>query len=183
MIALSIVVALFAIYEVIERVWLSDLDMETIHVLHRIRGLTFALLASTIVGWTILRWPHLLLDEALSSDDWTSGVRPSKEDRNTVYSRWFILARAGKLAAVGEMAGEVAHEVNNPIAIISSKARLLLANHRVEISDKIAGELTKITEMADRVARIVQGLLSYSRPSAGLRETMDGSETTVEKYV
>lgn len=83
------------------------------------------------------------------------------------------LVRAGKLAAVGEIAGEVAHEVNNPIAIISAKARLLLANHRVEISEKVAEELTKITQMADRVARIVQGLLSYSRPSAGLREPMD----------
>lgn len=83
------------------------------------------------------------------------------------------LVRAGKLAAVGEMAGEVAHEVNNPIAIISAKTRLLLANHRVEISEKIAEELTKITDMADRVARIVQGLLSYSRPSAGLRKPMD----------
>jgi len=83
------------------------------------------------------------------------------------------LVQAGKLAAVGEMAGEVAHEVNNPIAIISAKSRLLLANYRDEISEKIAEELTKIIEMADRVARIVQGVLSYSRPSAGLREPID----------
>ena len=83
------------------------------------------------------------------------------------------LMRAGKLAAVGELAGEVAHEVNNPIAIISAKSRLLLTNHRNDISDKVAEELTKITEMADRIARITQGLLSYSRPSAAIRAQLD----------
>jgi signal transduction histidine kinase len=36
------------------------------------------------------------------------------------------VVRAERLAAVGELAGQVAHEVNNPIAIISAKARLLL---------------------------------------------------------
>lgn len=83
------------------------------------------------------------------------------------------LVQAGKMAAVGEMAGEVAHEVNNPTAIISSKARLLLTNYRGEMSEKVAEELTKIVEMADRIARIVQGILSYSHPSAGLQEPID----------
>lgn len=83
------------------------------------------------------------------------------------------LMRAGQLAAVGELAGEVAHEVNNPIAIISAKSRLLLTNHRNDISEKVAEELTKITEMADRIARITQGLLSYSRPSAAIRVQLD----------
>ncbi len=83
------------------------------------------------------------------------------------------LMRAGKLAAVGELAGEVAHEINNPIAIISAKSRLLLTNHRNELSEKVTEELTKITEMADRIARITQGLLSYSRPSVAIHALLD----------
>ncbi len=83
------------------------------------------------------------------------------------------MLRAGKLAAVGELAGRVAHEVNNPIAIISAKARLLLADHRREMSPKIAQELGKITDYADRVARIAQGLLSYCRPSPATRTRLD----------
>ena len=79
------------------------------------------------------------------------------------------MMRAGKLAAVGELAGQVAHEVNNPIAILSAKARLLLSDHRHEMSLKIAQELGKIAELADRVARIAQGLLSYCRPSGATR--------------
>jgi signal transduction histidine kinase len=83
------------------------------------------------------------------------------------------MIRAGKLAAVGQLAGQVAHEVNNPIAILSAKARLLLTDRRSEMSPKIAQELGKITELADRVARIAQGLLSYCRPSATTRRLLD----------
>ena len=83
------------------------------------------------------------------------------------------LMRAGQLAAVGEMAGEVAHEVNNPVAIIGTKARLLLDNHRDELSEKVTEELAKITNLADRIAGITQGLLSYSRPSVGARTHLD----------
>jgi two-component system, NtrC family, sensor histidine kinase PilS len=83
------------------------------------------------------------------------------------------MTRAGKLAAVGELAGRVAHEVNNPIAIISTKSRLLLADHGGEMSPKVAQELGKITDYSDRVARIAQGLLSYCRPSPATRTLLD----------
>lgn len=83
------------------------------------------------------------------------------------------MMRAGRLAAVGELAGQVAHEINNPIAIISAKARLLLADHRGEMSAKIAQELSKITDLSNRVARIAQGLLSCCRPSPATRVRLD----------
>lgn len=56
------------------------------------------------------------------------------------------MMRAGKLAAVGELAGRVAHEVNNPIAIISAKLRLLLSLHRQDMSDKIADDIRVLAE-------------------------------------
>jgi signal transduction histidine kinase len=83
------------------------------------------------------------------------------------------MVRTERLAAVGELAGQVAHEVNNPIAIISAKARLLLRDSSHEHSDKVVREITKITELADRVARIAQGLLSYCRPAPGRRAPLD----------
>ncbi|MDO8540729.1 MAG: sigma 54-interacting transcriptional regulator [Opitutaceae bacterium] len=64
---------------------------------------------------------------------------------------------AGKLAAVGELAGQVAHELNNPISIISAKADLLLSNHAQEMATKVAQDLAKIPELAKRVARIRAG--------------------------
>lgn len=83
------------------------------------------------------------------------------------------MIRAGKLAAVGELAGHVAHEVNNPIGIISAKARLLIGDHSDEMSTKIKQELQKIIDSADRVAQIAQGLLSYCRPSVATRTQLD----------
>ena len=78
--------------------------------------------------------------------------------------------RAEKLAAIGELAGRVAHEVNNPVAIISAKTRLLLSNHRPELSTYAAAEVGKITDLADRIASIAQGLLAYCHPSGNRAE-------------
>ncbi len=83
------------------------------------------------------------------------------------------MLRAGKLAAVGELAGQVAHEVNNPIAIISAKTRLLLSDPAQTIPEKVRHELEKVVVLSDRVAKIAQGLLSYCRPSVARRTRMD----------
>lgn len=83
------------------------------------------------------------------------------------------MIRAGKLAAVGELAGKVAHEVNNPVTILSAKCRLLLSDHSDEMSEKVSRELVKITDAADRVADIAQGLLSYCRTSSPRRMEMN----------
>ncbi|QNN21798.1 hypothetical protein HED60_05765 [Planctomycetales bacterium ZRK34] len=83
------------------------------------------------------------------------------------------MMRASQLAAVGELAGQVAHEVNNPIAIISAKARLMISDQREQMSDSVATELAKIIDLSDRVARIAQGLLFYCRPSGATRMPLD----------
>ena len=83
------------------------------------------------------------------------------------------MTRASQMAAVGELAGHVAHEVNNPIAIISAKINLLLHDRSSEMSEKVLGEIQKIKDLANRVAKIAQGLLSYSRPSPSSRSVID----------
>ncbi len=83
------------------------------------------------------------------------------------------MVRASQLAAVGELAGKVAHEVNNPIAIISAKARLLVSDHRDELTERTASELNKIIELSDRVAHIAQGLLYSCRPPHGACSSVD----------
>lgn len=82
---------------------------------------------------------------------------------------------ACKLAAVGEIAGKLAHEINNPTAIVSAKARLLLSDRQAEMSPKVGREVERIVELADRVAAIAKGLLAYGRPSAAPRARLDPS--------
>lgn len=70
-----------------------------------------------------------------------------------------------KMATLGEMAGGIAHEINNPLAIIQAKAgqlKKLIA--RGEIApDKLLENLTKIEFTTERIAKIIWGLRAFSR--------------------
>ncbi len=77
-----------------------------------------------------------------------------------------MLLQATKLAAIGEIAGNVAHEVNNPIGIVSAKARLLLSDPREQLSPKVRSELTKMVEQCDRIGLLTRSLLEFARPPA-----------------
>lgn len=79
------------------------------------------------------------------------------------------LIQAGKLAAIGELAGNIAHEVNNPIGIISAKTHLLLATEGHKLSAKARTDLEKIVEQCDRLGKLTRGLLNFSRPAMGER--------------
>lgn len=89
------------------------------------------------------------------------------------------MAEAARLAALGELAGNVAHEVNNPIGIIGAKARLLLTG-KEELTPKLSRELGKIVEQCDRIGRLTRGLLDYCRPAVEQKEPVDVHEPLLE---
>lgn len=72
-----------------------------------------------------------------------------------------LIAR-DKLASIGRLAAGVAHEINNPLSLISGYTELL----RREVSDKpgAARHLEVMAEEVERMARIVRNLLDFSRP-------------------
>lgn len=75
---------------------------------------------------------------------------------------------ASRLASLGEMAGGVAHEINNPLAIISGYAeRLGDEIQRQPFEQKRALEIVRRIDMtAMRIASIVKGLRAISRDGA-----------------
>ncbi|MFH0963356.1 MAG: HDOD domain-containing protein [Planctomycetota bacterium] len=67
-----------------------------------------------------------------------------------------------KLAALGRMAAGAAHEMNNPLAIISGRAQVL---RRKEHDPKRVRALETIIDQCERLSRIISDLLGYARPA------------------
>jgi two-component system NtrC family sensor kinase len=74
------------------------------------------------------------------------------------------LVAAEKLAALGELTAGVAHEINNPIAVIQGNLELLRRGLGNDLGDSEV-EFDLILGQVQRIHTIVDKLLSYSRPS------------------
>jgi signal transduction histidine kinase len=72
---------------------------------------------------------------------------------------------SAKMAAVGEMAGGIAHELNNPLTIIRGTAGILLDHsHRKNMSDEILlPSLERIQKTVDRMTKIIRSLLHFAQ--------------------
>jgi PAS domain S-box-containing protein len=73
------------------------------------------------------------------------------------------LAQADKLSSIGLLAAGVAHEINTPLAVISSYAQMLSKQMRGD--PRLGPVLEKITQQSFRAAEIANGLLNFSRTS------------------
>jgi len=74
------------------------------------------------------------------------------------------LSQADKLSSVGLLAAGVAHEVNTPLAVISSYAQML--SKQLQGDQTKSALLDKITRQTFRASEIVNNLLNFSRTSA-----------------
>lgn len=71
------------------------------------------------------------------------------------------LRQAEKLSALGQLISGVAHELNNPLAVISGYAQLLAM--RPAIDEKTCSDLIKIHRESERASKIVQNFLTFAR--------------------
>lgn len=72
-----------------------------------------------------------------------------------------------KMAALGEMAANIAHEINNPLTVIKSSAysinKAITSNH-LDVENLKSYSL-RIEQTSERIAKIVKGLSMFSRHS------------------
>jgi len=84
------------------------------------------------------------------------------------------LTQAEKLSSIGLLAAGVAHEVNTPLAVISSYTQMLTKHMRDD--ERLATVLEKITQQTFRASEIVNGLLNFSRTSGAEFTSVDLNE-------
>jgi len=81
------------------------------------------------------------------------------------------LVQAEKLSSIGLLAAGVAHEVNTPLAVISSQAQMLAKQMSAE--DPSARTVDKIIKQSFRASEIVNNLLKFSRVSGSEYSELD----------
>ena len=71
------------------------------------------------------------------------------------------LVQAEKLGCIGQLAGGIAHEINNPLHVMLGRAELMLMN----MSDDAPGrrDVQILYDQSERLAKIVQNLLRFAR--------------------
>ena len=84
------------------------------------------------------------------------------------------LVRSAKLAAVGEMAAAVAHELNNPLTTVTGFAELILES--MEENSPEYEDMSLVLSEAQRSRTVVRRLLDFSRQSELLRVDTDLNE-------
>jgi len=88
------------------------------------------------------------------------------------------LLRSERLAAIGQLAAGVSHEIDNPVGIILGHAELLLED--LEVEDPLREDVAAIIDECRRCKRITGGLLGFARSPDSYRERVELTQLVEE---
>lgn len=106
-------------------------------------------------------------DLALSNTQLSAEIRERIQTENSLRITRGQLAEASKLAALGQMAAGVAHEINQPLAALrafADNAVTLLQRGR---ADAASDNLGQISQLVERIAHITRDLKTFARRHRG----------------
>ncbi|MBL4632260.1 MAG: HAMP domain-containing protein [Kofleriaceae bacterium] len=111
-------------------------------------------------------------DLAARFNEMTFSLRESKsQTKRHAESRMDLeqkLFQTEKLATIGQIAAEIAHEVGTPLNVISGRAKGMI--RKSSNPEAIEKNATIIAEQTARITRIIQRLLDFSRSKVGVEE-------------
>ncbi len=114
--------------------------------------------------------------EVHSPDEFGALARQVNAMARSIKDHQERLVQSEKLAGIGRLAAGVAHEINNPLAVILGYVKLL----RRKADGEVAEDLRIIEDESMRAQEIVEGLLDLSRPLATPPEPVDLKELCQE---
>ncbi len=95
-------------------------------------------------------------------EEWTQTLEHRVQERTQELQQvQDQLIRAGKMAALGELAAGVAHEINNPLTGVLTFSSLMLK--KVDENHPWKKDLDNIVQQTTRCRNIVRGLLDFAR--------------------
>jgi signal transduction histidine kinase len=143
--------ALLLGWDLIEHTYRPDASESFVHRMHIARGISTGVLVSVGIA-ALLLWNR-------------------KRHGHDVAALQRELIRNERLAAVGELAGGVAHEIRNPLAGIGGALTMLA--REVPADDDTQEVMSEIQHQIHRMERLVQGLLAYAQPGVLRPEWID----------
>jgi two-component system NtrC family sensor kinase len=126
------------------------------------------------------------IGELASSFNSMAAALKTRDDQLKEFTRRKVM-ESERLAVVGQLAADVAHELNNPLQGIVTYSHLLL--EKMPPEDTRRASVEKIANQANRCTTIIRGLLDFSRPKkphkklADLPATIDECLALVEDRV
>ncbi len=127
----------------------------------------------------------LLLQRALLENKLRRESEKLKDSNRRSRGFYEQLLGSRKLAAIGRMAAGAAHEINNPLAIVSGRVQLLM---KMEEDPSRQHHLEMIRSQCDRMSKIISDILTFGKPeapaitSASLEEVVSGAVELVRDH-